>query len=87
MWLVNNLNVLYQANIYGYAISVKCCKRSNVTARPTYWKHDENQDEGDDVTKQSFMSILVSVDLKSLFSLVYHIHVVHSSIIAAVKRT
>ena len=47
MWFVDNQNVLYQ----GHVLSVKCSKRSNmpqITA--TYWKHDENQDEGDDVT-------------------------------------
>ena len=46
MWFVNNQSVLYQ----GHVLSVKCSKRSNmpkVTA--TYWIHDENQDEGDDV--------------------------------------
>ena len=47
MWFVNNQIVLYQ----GHVLSVKCSKRSNmpkVTAN--YWKHDENQDKGDDVT-------------------------------------
>ena len=47
MWFVNNQSVLYQ----GHVLSVKCSKRSNmpkVTA--TYWNHDEDQNEGDDVT-------------------------------------
>ena len=47
MWFVNNQSVLYQ----GHVLSVKCSKRSsmpNVTA--TYWKHDENQEDRDDVT-------------------------------------
>ena len=47
MWFVDNQNVLYQ----GHLLSVKCSKRSNMTkVIATYWKHDENQDEGDDVT-------------------------------------
>ena len=49
MWFVDNQNVLYQ----GHVLSVKCSKRSNMpkfTATYMYWKHDENQDEGDDVT-------------------------------------
>ena len=44
MWFVNNQNVLYQ----GHVLSVKCSKRSNMPkVTVTYWKHDENQDEGD----------------------------------------
>ena len=47
MWFVDNQNVLCQ----GHVLSVKCCKRSNMPkVTTTYWKHDENQDEGHDVT-------------------------------------
>ena len=47
MWFVNNQIVLYQ----GHVLSVKCSKRSNMPkVTVTYWKHDENQDEGDYVT-------------------------------------
>ena len=47
MWFFNNQIVLYQ----GHVLSVKCSKRSNMpNVTATYWKHDENQDKGDDVT-------------------------------------
>ena len=47
MWFVDNQNVLCQ----GHVLSVKCSKRSNMPkVTTTYWKHDENQDEGLDVT-------------------------------------
>ena len=48
----------------------------------TYWKHDENQDDGDDVTMTiyeflvDYMLLMTCTYLKSLFSLMYmHIYV------------
>ena len=43
----------------------------------TYWKHDENQDDGDDVTMTiyeflvDYMLLMTCTYLKSLFSLMY----------------
>ena len=70
MWFVNNQNVLYQ----GHVLSLKCSKRSN---NATFWKHDENQDEGDNVLMTiyeflvDYMLLMTCKYLKLLFNLVY----------------
>ena len=47
LWFVNQQNVMYK----GHVINVKCSKKSTTPkVTVTYWKYEETEEEGEDVT-------------------------------------